>query len=58
MKLTAIFEPCEEGGYMAFIEELTGVNTQGETIEEACGNLMDALELVFEANREMAGQPR
>lgn len=28
LKLTAIFEKAEEGGYVAFIEELPGVNTQ------------------------------
>ncbi|MBI4646718.1 MAG: type II toxin-antitoxin system HicB family antitoxin, partial [Bacteroidia bacterium] len=34
-KLTAVFESAEEGGYIAYIEEMPGVNTQGETIDEA-----------------------
>lgn len=46
VKLTAVFEEAEEGGYIAYIEEIPGVNTQGETLEEAKENLADALELV------------
>jgi predicted RNase H-like HicB family nuclease len=38
MKLTAVFEKVPEG-YIAFVEELPGSNTQGETIEEARTNL-------------------
>jgi predicted RNase H-like HicB family nuclease len=41
-------------GYVAFIEELPGANTQGETLEEARANLNEAVALVVEANREMA----
>jgi predicted RNase H-like HicB family nuclease len=39
---TAVFELCEEGGYHAFLKEVPGVHTQGETIEEARENLADA----------------
>jgi len=35
LKLTAVFEEAEEGGYIGFVEELPGVNTQGETLEQA-----------------------
>lgn len=42
------------GGYIAFLEELPGANTQGATIEEARANLQDAVELVLEANRTLA----
>jgi predicted RNase H-like HicB family nuclease len=45
VKLTAVFEACEEGGYHAFIHEISGVHTQGETIKEASENLADALGL-------------
>jgi predicted RNase H-like HicB family nuclease len=41
--LTAVFEPCEEGGFHAFIREMPGVHSQGETLEEASENLADAL---------------
>ncbi len=44
LELTAVFEEAEEGGYIAFFEELPGVNTQGETLQEAKANLADALD--------------
>ena len=50
MKLTAAFEEGPEG-YIGFIEELPGANTQGATIEETRANLKEAVELVLEANR-------
>jgi predicted RNase H-like HicB family nuclease len=50
MKFTAVFEKVPEG-YIGFIEELPGANTQGSTIEEARSNLKEAVELVLEANR-------
>jgi predicted RNase H-like HicB family nuclease len=53
MKLTAVFMEVTEG-YIAFIEELPGANTQGATMEEARENLREAVELVLQANREMA----
>lgn len=53
MKLTAVFEQVNEG-YIGFIEELPGANTQGNTLEEARDNLQEAVELVLEANRALA----
>ena len=53
MKLTAVFQQCEEG-YIAFIEELPGANTQGKTLEEARSNLNEAVQLVLEANRQLS----
>ena len=53
MKLTAVFEKVPEG-YIAFVEELPGANTQGATIDEARVNLREAVELVLEANRELS----
>jgi len=52
IEMTAIFEPCDEGGYIAYIEEIPGINSQGETIEEAKENLTDAINLIFEERRE------
>src|SRR5688572_547952 len=49
---TAVYQAAEEGGFIAFVEELPGAITQGETIEEARANLQDAIQLVLEANRE------
>ena len=53
MKLTAVFEQVPEG-YIGFVEELPGANTQGATLEETRSNLREAVELVFEANRILA----
>ena len=53
MQLTAVFMQVPEG-YIAFVEELPGANTQGDTLEEAREKLREAVELVLEANRELA----
>ena len=41
-------------GYVSFIEELPGANTQAFTMEEARANLEEAVTMVLDANREMA----
>ena len=51
IELTAVYEPCPEGGYMAYIQEIAGINSQGETLEEAKANLADAVNLMFEELR-------
>jgi predicted RNase H-like HicB family nuclease len=51
--LTAVFEHVD-GWWIGYVEELPGANTQGKTIEEARSNLQEAVELVLEANREIA----
>lgn len=53
MKLTAVFREFPEG-FTAFIEELPGANTQGKTLEEARANLVEAVELILESNRQLA----
>lgn len=53
MHLTAVFEKVPEG-YIGFVEELPGANTQGATLDEARANLTEAVELVLEANRTLA----
>lgn len=53
MKLTAVFEKVPEG-YVAFVEELPGANTQALTLDEARRNLVEAVELVLQCNRELA----
>jgi predicted RNase H-like HicB family nuclease len=55
MQLTAVFIKVSEG-YIAFVEELPGANTQGGTLDEARENLQEAVALVLEANRELAEQ--
>jgi predicted RNase H-like HicB family nuclease len=53
IQLTAVFRKVPEG-YIAFVEELPGANTQGDTLEEARANLQEAVVLVLEANRTLA----
>ena len=53
MKLTAVFEKVPEG-YIGFVQELPGANTQGETLEEVRSNLLEAVELVLDANRTLS----
>jgi predicted RNase H-like HicB family nuclease len=51
LTLNAVYLKVPEG-YIGFVEELPGANTQGATLEEARENLKEAVELVLEANRE------
>ena len=53
LTLTAVFQKVR-GGYVAFVEELPGANTQGKTLAEARTNLAEAVRMVLEANRELA----
>ena len=55
MELTAVFKKVPEG-YIAWVEDLLGANTQGATLEEARENLREAIRLVFEANRTLGGK--
>ena len=52
-QLTAVFQQVP-GGYIAFVEELPGANSQGDTLEEARSNLQEAVQLVLESNRALA----
>ena len=51
--LTAVFRKFPDG-YVAFVEELPGANTQGATLDEARENLKEAVEMVLQANRDLA----
>ena len=53
MPLTAVYQKVNEG-YIAFIEELPSANTQGNTLDEARTNLIEAAEMVMDANRFLA----
>ena len=52
LNLTAIFQKVPEG-YIGFVEELPGANSQAATLEEARANLQEAVALILEANREL-----
>lgn len=53
MQLTAVFQKVPEG-YIGFVEELPGANTQAATLDEARSSLAEAVELVLEANRVLS----
>ena len=53
LQFTAVYEKVPEG-YIAFVEELPGANTQAPTLEEARVSLDEAVRLVLEANRALA----
>lgn len=53
MQFTAVYIEVPEG-YLGFVEELPGANTQGDTLEEVRENLQEAVALVLEANKELA----
>lgn len=51
--MTAVYRQVPEG-YIGFVEELPGANTQGATLEETRAALREAVELTLEANRAVA----
>jgi len=53
MSFTAIFQKVQEG-FIGFVEDLTGANTQGATLKEVRKNLKEAIRLVLEANKQLA----
>jgi predicted RNase H-like HicB family nuclease len=52
-KFTAVYEKLDDW-YIGYVEELPGANTQGQTLEETRENLREAVQLILEANREIA----
>jgi predicted RNase H-like HicB family nuclease len=55
LEFTAVFKKVPEG-YVGFVAELPGANTQGSTLEEARKNLREATLMVLEANRALSEQ--
>ena len=54
-RFTAVYQK-DGDWWIAWVEELPGANTQGATLDEARENLKEAVEMVLEANRELAAQ--
>ena len=46
LSFTAVFVEDSQGGYSAYVEDIPGANSQGETLEEAKENLKEALQMV------------
>ncbi len=52
--LTIVFEPAEEGGYTAYIPEVPGAVSEGETVAEAREMVLDALRELTSYRRDSA----
>ncbi len=52
-RFTPVFVKVDDG-FIAYVEELPGANTQGATLEEARENLQEAIAMVLAANEEVA----
>ena len=50
-EFTAIIEAAPEGGYGAICPEVPGANGQGDTVEDAKHNLIEAIQLILEDRR-------
>ncbi|MEK7459161.1 MAG: type II toxin-antitoxin system HicB family antitoxin [Patescibacteria group bacterium] len=57
MSFTAVYQK-HGNHYLGWVEEVSGVNTQGETLAETKANLKDALIMILEANRMLAERAR
>ena len=53
MQFNAVLKKVSEG-YIGFVEELPGANTQGKTLEEAGANPHEVIQLTLKANRTLA----
>ena len=48
MDYNVVFQEEEEGGYSVWVPDLPGCASQGESVEEALGNIREAIELYLE----------
>jgi predicted RNase H-like HicB family nuclease len=53
MKFNAIIEQGENGWFVGQVEEVPAAISQGKTLDEVKANLMDALKLVMDTNKEL-----
>lgn len=56
--VTIIFEPAPEGGFTAYIPEVPGAISEGDTIDEARDMVLDAMREIIEYRREVALQEK
>ncbi|OGD32204.1 hypothetical protein A3C91_02785 [Candidatus Azambacteria bacterium RIFCSPHIGHO2_02_FULL_52_12] len=52
-EFTAVYKKSGKW-YVGWVEEVSGVNTQGKTLKETKENLREALSLVLETNRMLS----
>jgi predicted RNase H-like HicB family nuclease len=55
MKYTTVFEQIDQW-WFAYVEELPGANTQAASLQEAFDNLKEAIQLILDANHEIASR--
>ena len=48
-RLTIVIEASEEGGYHAWCPSLSGCHSQGDTLEEAKKNIIEAIQCHLES---------
>lgn len=53
MKFTAIIEKGEDGWFVGQVEEMPAAMSQGKTIDELKENLVDALRMILDTNKEI-----
>ena len=53
LSFTTVFVEDPQGGYSAYVEEIPGANSQGETLEEAKENLKEALQMVLVSDQSL-----
>ena len=51
-ELTAVIEATADGGYWATCLEMSGANGQGETVQEAKADLLEAVRLILKDREE------
>lgn len=56
MKYNLIIEAAEEGGFIGYVPEIPGANTQGETEEEVRQNIVEAIQLIQDVRKEDASK--
>ena len=60
LRYNAVFEPCEEGGFVVTVPKLPGLTTEGNSFEKALQNTKDAidgyLQILQEAGETMPEQ--
>ena len=54
MRLKVVFESSDEGGFTVYVPALPGCISEGDTVEEARGNILEAIALYLEAGDDIA----
>jgi predicted RNase H-like HicB family nuclease len=47
-----VFEPQDDGGYTAYVPDLPGCVSEGETLDEAAAMIREAMALYLESRQE------